>query len=152
MMAKRYVLSRTQEVRAPLRDVTTFFEDPRNLGEITPPFLRFQLTTDGPIEMKEGALIDYTIRLHGVPLNWRTRIERYVQGVEFVDLQLKGPYKYWHHHHTFRQTGRGTEIGDTVMCELPLGPLGRAAHLCFVGRQLDTIFNYRALVVQEKFG
>ena len=102
--------------------------------------------------MMEGAIIDYKIRLHGVPLNWKTRIERYVQGVEFVDLQIKGPYKYWHHRHTFRQTSSGTEIGDTVTYELPLGPLGRGAHLCFVKRQLDTIFNYRARVVREKFG
>lgn len=102
--------------------------------------------------MREGALIDYTIRLHGVPLHWRTRIERYVPGVEFVDLQLKGPYKYWHHHHTFREISGGTEIGDTVTYELPFGPLGEAAHSWFVKGQLDTIFDYRNHVVREKFG
>jgi ligand-binding SRPBCC domain-containing protein len=151
-MPAQYVLSRVQNVAAPLREVALFFEDPGNLGEITPPFLDFRIVTKGPIEMKEGALIDYTIRLHGVPLRWQTRIDHYVPGVEFVDLQIKGPYKYWHHHHTFRETPGGTEIGDTVTYELPFGPLGRAVHAAFVARQLEQIFRYRAEVIREKFG
>lgn len=151
-MSARNVLSRVQDVRAPLGEVAQFFEDPQNLGELTPGFLHFQIKSEGPLEMREGALIDYTIRLHGVPMRWKTRIERYVPGVEFVDFQVEGPYKYWHHRHTFRETPRGTEIGDTVTYELPLGLLGKAAHACFVKRQLDAIFSYRAEVVRERFG
>ncbi len=151
-MTTRHLLKRVQLVPAPLSEVARFFEEPKNLGEITPPFLNFQIRTEGPLEMREGALIDYTIRLHGVPMLWRTKIDRYVPQVEFVDLQLEGPYKYWHHLHTFRRVDRGTEIGDEVTYELPLGPLGAVAHSLFVRRQLETIFDFRAQVVREKFG
>ena len=151
-MTHRYVLERRQTVAASLKEVTHFFENPRNLEALTPPFLRFTIETDGDIAMKEGALIDYTISLHGLPMRWRTSIESYQPGVDFVDLQLKGPYKYWHHHHTFRAVFGGTEIGDKVTYELPWGPLGALAHNLFVKRQLTAIFDYREKVVAKKFG
>lgn len=151
-MPQRHLLERRQTVAASLDEVTSFFENPRNLEALTPPFLRFTIRTEGNIEMKEGALIDYSISLHGLPMSWSTRIESYQPGVDFVDVQLNGPYKYWHHHHTFRAVPGGTEIGDKVTYELPLGPLGAVAHNLFVKRQLATIFDYREKVVAERFG
>jgi ligand-binding SRPBCC domain-containing protein len=151
-MGRQYTLLRQQHVSASLPAVTEFFEDPRNLEALTPSFLNFQIETPGAIEMRMGALIDYKIGLYGVPMRWRTRIERYNPGVDFVDLQLKGPYKYWHHLHTFRATARGTEIGDRVTYELPFGLFGTLAHFLFVRRQLKTIFDHRTRVVEDLFG
>ena len=147
-----YQLHRAQRVSASLSEVTDFFERPENLEFLTPTFLRFKTHTPGPIEMKVGALIDYTIALYGVPMRWRTLIEEYVPSEHFIDVQLEGPYKRWHHLHTFRSIEGGTEIGDTVTYELPMGPLGAMAHSLFVKSQLETIFAYRYRVVAQKFG
>lgn len=147
-----YRLERTQVVPRPIAEVFPFFADARNLGELTPPFLGFTILTPQPIEMRAGTLIDYQIRLRGIPMKWRTRIEQFVPGERFIDVQLKGPYKTWHHLHTFRAVPGGTELGDLVHYELPLGPLGRLAHAALVRRQLATIFDYRARVMRERFG
>lgn len=148
----RHQLTRSQWVPTPLEEVVGFFEDPRNLEQITPPFLGFRILTEGEIEMRVGALIDYSIRLHGVPLLWQTRIDEYVPMERFVDFQVKGPYRYWNHLHTFSREDGGTRIEDCVDYELPLGPLGTVAHALFVKRQLKTIFDYRYRVIEKRFG
>lgn len=129
-----------------------FFSDAANLERLTPPFLGFTILTPQPIEMRSGTVIDYRIRLSGLPMTWRTLIEDYEPGVRFVDVQLRGPYRTWRHTHTFRDAEGGTEIGDRVAYELPLGPLGRLAHAVFVKRQLRAIFAYRAQVMADMFG
>lgn len=147
-----YVLERTQVVPRPRDEVFAFFADATNLERLTPPFLGFTILTPQPIEVRAGTLIDYRIRLSGIPMTWRTLIEDYVPGVQFVDVQLRGPYKRWRHLHTFRDVDGGTAIGDRVEYELPLGPLGRIAHAVLVKRQLRTIFDYRAQVMKDMFG
>jgi ligand-binding SRPBCC domain-containing protein len=147
-----YVLERTQIVRRPRAEVFPFFADAGNLERLTPPFLGFEIVTPLPIDMKTGARIDYRIRLNGVPMRWQTVIEEFVPGERFVDVQVKGPYRRWHHTHTFRDVPGGTELGDRVEYELPFGPIGRILHRAIVNRQLRTIFDYRARVMTELFG
>ena len=96
-----------------------FFSDARNLEAITPDFLRFRLITSPPIPMAEGTLIDYRLSLHGAPLRWRTRIEAWVPGQRFVDLQLSGPYRLWRHTHTFEDVPGGTRMSDEVEYRCP---------------------------------
>lgn len=145
-------LRRVQVLPRPRAEVFAFFEDAKNLARITPDFLGFQIVTPTPIAMRAGALIDYRIRLFGVPLRWRTEIESYDRGVAFVDRQLRGPYKLWHHTHTFRDVAGGTEMVDEVDYEIGFGPFGALAHALFVRRTLERIFDYRAEVVGELFG
>ena len=128
-----------------------FFEDARNLEAITPPFLRFKVTTPGSIEMKPGTLIDYRLSLFGIPFGWRTVIEDYVVGERFVDRQLEGPYRHWHHTHRFEDVAEGTRMTDRVEYELPLGPLGSIAHVLKVKRMLKAIFDYRAEEIAKRF-
>ena len=147
-----YVLERSQVVPKSRDEVFPFFADAANLERITPPFLGFKILTPQPIEMKPGTLIDYRIKLQGIPMKWKTLIEEFQPNEKFIDVQLKGPYARWHHTHTFRDVPGGTEVGDRVEYELPLGPLGKVAHAAFVKRQLTTIFDYRAQVMRELFG
>ena len=126
-------------------EVFPFFADAGNLEAITPPWLRFRIVTPRPIAMHEGALIEYRLRLRGLPIRWRTRIDAWDPGVRFVDRQLSGPYRLWHHTHTFEPLpGGDTLMRDEVRYELPLGALGEVAHRMLVRRDLARIFDHRA--------
>jgi ligand-binding SRPBCC domain-containing protein len=146
-----YLLERAQTIQRPLGDVFRFFADAFNLEAITPPFLRFRIVTPPPIVMAAGTTIDYRLRLFGVPFGWRTRIERFEPESGFVDVQIRGPYRLWHHTHTFEPVGATTRMRDRVRYALPLGPLGRLAHAAVVRRTLDSIFDYRRDRVAELF-
>lgn len=129
-----------------------FFEDAWNLEAITPRFLGFRVTTPRPLEMRPGALIEYRLKLHGVPVRWRTRIEAFEPPSVFVDVQVSGPYRVWHHTHVFEPDGRGgTIMRDRVRYALPLGPLGEVAHLAFVRRDLTRIFDFRQEATARHF-
>jgi ligand-binding SRPBCC domain-containing protein len=143
-MSRVHVLERSQRlVRSP-DHAFAFYADAFNLEAITPPWLRFRVTSRYPIEMREGALIEYRLRLHGLPIRWLTRIEVWDPPRRFVDVQLRGPYALWEHTHTFEPASDGVVIRDRVRYALPFGPLGSLAHALFVRRDLRRIFDYRA--------
>src|SRR5690349_14544416 len=141
----------SQTIDRPIDEVFAFFSQPANLGRITPPAMRFeQVSTD--LDMRAGLEIDHRIRpVLGIPMLWRSRIEAYEPPRRFVDRQLQGPYKRWHHTHTFTAVPDGTRIDDVVDYELPLGPLGSIAHRLFVRGQLLEIFRHRARTIESIF-
>ena len=142
-MAHEYHLSARIKVASSLEDTFAFFADAGNLARITPPELGFSVTTPLPIEMREGTLIDYTIKLWGVPMRWRTRIAVWEPGRRFVDEQLSGPYKKWVHTHRFAANADGgTDIDDDIVYALPFGLAGRLT-APLVRLQLRRIFSYR---------
>ena len=142
-------LYREQLVARPLDEVFGFFARAGNLERITPPWLGFGLVTPEPVEMRAGTLIEYRLRLHRLPLRWISRIERWEPGRAFEDVQVKGPYRLWHHRHEFRAAGGGTLVEDHVRYALPLGSLGGLAHAAFVERDLARIFAFRYAAVKE---
>lgn len=146
-----FVLRCEMLAEAKLADVFRVFENPYNLAKITPPWLNFQVVTPD-VEMRRGALIDYTIRWMGLPMGWRTLISEYEAPRASVDEQLKGTYTVWRHLHTFEETARGTRIVDQVRYVLPLGPLGRAAHAVSVEQQLKGIFRFRQRALAPMLG
>lgn len=146
-----HVLERSQRLPGSPEEVFAFFGEAHNLQEITPPFLGFEVVTPKPIEMRTGTLIQYRIRLHGLRLNWLTRIEEWEPGARFVDFQVKGPYRLWHHTHAFEPDGPDTIMRDVVRYELPLGPLGELARLVLVRRDLERIFAFRQAAIARRF-
>jgi ligand-binding SRPBCC domain-containing protein len=140
---KIHVLEREQRLSQPPDEVFPFFAEARNLGQITPAFLHFRVLSQEPAEMGPGTLIRYRIRLRGVPVRWLTRIEQWQPTRRFVDLQLKGPYRHWHHTHDFEPDSGGTLMRDTVRYAMRAGPIGEAVHDRLVARDLAKIFDYR---------
>jgi hypothetical protein len=147
-----HVLERRQRLPGALEDVFGFFADAFNLQAITPAWLHFRVLTPAPVAMAPGALLEYRLRLHGLPLRWLTRIEVWEPPVRFVDVQVRGPYRLWHHTHSFEPAGDGTIVRDRVRYALPLGPLGELAHAALVRRDLDRIFAFRHAAVRERLG
>ena len=144
-----YILKRELTLDLPRAEVFDFFADAGNLERVTPPELNFHIITPQPIDIRKGALIDYKLRMRGLPVTWRTEISVWNPPFEFVDQQLKGPYKQWIHHHTFAELESDkTLIEDEVRYRLPLEPLGDIAHF-LIRRELDYIFDYRQKVVAE---
>lgn len=145
------MLGRQQRVGLPIERAFEFYGDAFNLEAITPPWLRFAVTTPAPVTMGAGTLLDYRLRLHGVPVRWRTRIEAWEPPHRFVDVQVSGPYALWEHTHEFEPAGEGTTtIRDRVRYALPLGPAGDLAHRLFVRRDVERIFDYRRKAVADR--
>ena len=145
---KLHTLSREQFLDRPPAEVFPFFADARNLEAITPPMLGFRVMGEGPIEMRAGALIQYRLRLRGLPLDWLTRIDEWEPGARFVDSQLAGPYRLWHHEHSFEEREGGTLMRDVVHYALPAWPLGELARP-IVRRDLEEIFDHRREAVAK---
>jgi ligand-binding SRPBCC domain-containing protein len=132
----------------PPEQIFPFFADARNLQQLTPPWLSFEVLTPDPIVMREGALIDYKLRVRGIPLRWRTLIEAWQPPHRFVDRQVRGPYRLWHHEHAFEEHEGGTIARDRVLFRSPGGPL---VHTLFVNRDVARIFRYRQQQLRQLF-
>jgi ligand-binding SRPBCC domain-containing protein len=140
--------SRLWLARSPT-EIFPYFADAKNLGNMTPPWLHFEILTPGRIEMGAGTLIDYRIRLHGIPVRWKTRITVWEPPFRFVDEQIKGPYQRWIHEHRFEKSGEGTLCSDQVRYAI-LG--GWIVNRFFVERDVKQIFEFRATKLTELFG
>lgn len=144
-------LRRVTTVQSPLDEVFCFFSNAENLAVLTPSFLGFRILTPLPIQMEKGALIDYELRVLGIPTRWTTLISTYEAPHRFVDQQLKGPYSFWHHTHEFEAIEGGTRMTDTVRYVMPFGWLGAMVHP-LVGWMLSSIFLYREAKMKAQFG
>ena len=149
---KIYTLRRTQFIARPIDDVFRFFSMPENLEKITPKSLGFTILTPRPIDMGKGTLIDYTISLMGFLVHWRTLISDYNPPHSFIDQQIKGPYAFWHHTHTFTEKDGGTEIIDEVLYSIPFWFLGRIVNTLWIKSELKKIFDYRKDIIEQELG
>ena len=152
MADKTYTLAFTQQVARPLPEVFNFFSQAENLEELTPPWLNFKILKAEPQPVQQGTLIDYSLRVHGIPLRWRSEIVEWEPPHRFVDLQLRGPYKLWRHEHRFEDHDGGTLISDRVELALPLGVLGRMVYKIKVRSDVQEIFAFRKGKISSIFG
>jgi ligand-binding SRPBCC domain-containing protein len=152
IQANTYQLRAEQYIQLPREEAFSFFQDPRNLSEITPDWLNFRmLDFDAGEKVFEGAEYDYSIKW--LPWLWRTgwrsRIIHYRPPETFTDIQLKGPYRSWEHLHLFEETPEGTRMQDIVTYRLPFGLVGTIAHRALIKSQLEEIFSYRAMRISH---
>jgi ligand-binding SRPBCC domain-containing protein len=144
-------LHRQQSIPASLPDVFAFFSEARNLDRITPPWLHFKVIDQDDRELKAGTLIRYRLGWHGSPMGWTMLIEEWSPPAKFVDVQLNGPYRLWHHTHSFEACDGSTLIRDTVRYAVPFGVLGDFFAGWMVRRDVERIFDYRAAQIAEIF-
>ncbi len=145
----RFSLTTQQWFPLPRAEVFAFFADAFQLEGITPPWLKFQVTTPPPIEMRAGCLINYRLKLRGIPIRWRTKITAWEPPFRFEDSQILGPYRLWQHEHLFEERDAGTLMTDRVRYDL-FG--GKLVHGLFVRPDLRRIFEYRQQQIPRLLG
>lgn len=146
---KTFKFSSEQWLPKPLEEVFPFFADARNLEDLTPDWLSFTVLTLEPIPMAVGTTIDYRLAWHGIPLRWRSEIAAWEPPHRFVDRQLRGPYRFWHHEHRFEERDGGTNVVDVVEYAVWGGAV--AVNLG-VRRDIERIFEFRRARLIEIFG
>ena len=132
----------------PLDEVFAFFSDAANLERLTPPLLNFHILTPQPVAMKPGARIEYRLRIHGIPIRWESEITVWDPPHRFIDEQRRGPYRLWHHEHTFEPRGAGTLVRDQVTYAV-LG--GSLINRFFVAPDVRRIFSFREEILRKLF-
>jgi ligand-binding SRPBCC domain-containing protein len=153
-MSKAYSMRAVQKIPVSPEEAWLFFSDPGNLAEITPGNMGFKIISEHHGDsMYAGQVIEYMVKpVLGIPLYWMTEITQVEQQKYFIDEQRFGPFSLWHHQHFFKEVEGGVEMTDIIHYKLPLGFLGKLAHVLFVKRQLKKIFDHRYRKVQERFG
>ena len=151
LKGKERVLKRIQWLPSPVSEVFPFFADAKNLERITPPWLRFRITYQSHPRIEKGCIFKYRLKVHGFPIYWTTEIIEWDENRSFVDFQMKGPYRLWHHTHTFVEKNGGTEMTDVVRYRLPFGKLGDLVAGSFVEKDVAEIFDYRFQVIESIF-
>ena len=129
----------------------SFFSNEKNLETLTPDFLEFKVIGKSTPEIGNNTKIDYRLKLKGIPFKWQSEIKDWIPDKQFVDTQIKGPYRYWHHTHSFESVREGTLMIDRVLYQMPMGTVGEFATLWQVKRDLNTIFSYRRKKIEELF-
>ena len=148
-----YTLEVEQFLDISLDEAWDFFSSPRNLSEITPAHMGFNITSDTSGKMYPGQIITYKIGLlPGIKSNWTTEITHVAEQKFFVDEQRFGPYAMWHHEHHFEKKDNGVLMRDKVSYKIPLGFIGHLIHSFFIRRQLLKIFSYRVETLNSLFG
>lgn len=147
-----HILEQVQVLPLSMEAAWTFFSSPANLDEITPPELAFQTESGHTDPMHEGQIVIHRVKVApGVHVRWVTEIKAVDEGRAFVDEQRFGPYKFWHHRHTFEPVDGGVRMCDRVHYELPFGPLGELVHALFVRQKLERIFAFRREELARRF-
>ena len=148
---KIYKLEAKQILPITKSECWKFFSNPKNLQAITPPDMDFEIKSDLPEKVYPGQIIIYRIKLFpGIKVSWVTEIKEVIDENFFIDEQIFGPYKFWHHQHRFLETTEGIEVHDLVHYAIPFGIIGRLMHKLFIRRKLNTIFQFRKEILEAK--
>ncbi len=148
---KDYIFETSHWVPYPVADVFEFFKAAENLEKITPPWLNFKILKTSTPDIEEGTLIDYRLKLYGVPMYWKTEITSWQPPYQFSDSQLKGPYSKWVHTHRFEAKDGGTLMSDRVEYRVPGWIFGSIAHKFFIRNNVEQIFAYRLEQIEKFF-
>lgn len=148
---KTYIFEKESFIKQSPEKVFEFFSQAENLEKVTPTRLQFKILTSLPIEMHVGCLIDYQLKIYGIPISWQTEITAWDPPHRFADIQAKGPYRRWIHEHRFEKVAGGTRMLDIVEYAIPGGLFAPIIHTLFVKNDIEKIFTYRESKYEEIF-
>jgi len=148
---KTHILERKTLINKNIREVFDFFSKAENLNRLTPAHLGFEIISKLPVEMKTGALINYKIKLNGIPFKWQSIISRWEPPFVFEDTQVKGPYRIWVHEHRFEDKGDSTLMTDKVNYLSPGSIFEFIPHYLIVKKKVESIFDYREKILLDIF-
>ena len=152
-LAAMNVLVKEQFLPVSIEEAWDFFSSPKNLNEITPPELDFTITSSLPAKVYPGLIITYRLKpMLNIPVEWVTEITQVREPEYFVDNQVKGPYRTWHHEHHFRKVDGGVMMTDILHYDIGLSFLGWIAGKIFVHKKVRQIFDHREQVLAQLFG
>jgi len=150
---KIYTFKRKQHIPISLDEAWRFLSSPKNLKELTPDYMGFDILSGADKPMFAGQIIQYSVTpILGIKTKWVSEITQVEHKKYFVDIQLYGPYALWHHKHFLKQIDGGVEFEDIIDYKVPLGILGRLVHPFLVKPKLEEIFAYRQQKLIELFG
>jgi ligand-binding SRPBCC domain-containing protein len=148
-----HCLQKTQKLNLSISEVWDFISSPKNLKEITPDYMGFEILTDLPEKMYAGQIIQYKVTpLLNIPMSWCTEITHVKEHEYFVDEQRQGPYQFWHHQHHIKPIKNGVEMLDIVHYQAPFGIIGELVTPLIVTKKLEEIFEYRFNKLIQLFG
>ncbi|MFT3754111.1 MAG: SRPBCC family protein [Paludibacter sp.] len=137
-------LKQEQFLPISLDEAWQFFATPRNLNEVTPEDMVFEIVSELPDSMYAGLLINYRLKpLFNIPVDWCTEITHIKEKEYFVDEQRIGPYKLWHHEHHFEAVEGGVLMTDLLHYDIGKSIFGWIAGKLFVHKKVKAIFDYR---------
>mgnify|MGYP006173625747 FL=1 len=148
-----YSLKSTDIVNTSIEDAWNFFKQPKNLSKLSPDNVNFKIISGKSDTFYEGKIISYKIKLFPlISINWTSEIIKIDEGRLFIDKQLFGPYKLWHHEHHFKDNMDGTTtITDHVKYKLFFHPLSKIVHRIFIKKKLLSIFSFRRKAIKNIF-
>ena len=148
-----YTFENEQFIKSDIDSVWNYFNNPKHINSLTPPEMHFHtLTTNLPEQIHTDLIISYWVSpLFRIPLKWKTKIISVEKNKSFIDIQIKGPYKKWHHLHTFEKVENGVLMKDIITYELPFGRLGDFVHRIVVKKKVDQLFEFRTKQIQKHF-
>lgn len=150
---KIYTLHKKQKLPISLAEAWLFLSNPKNLKEITPSYMGFDIISGAEKQMYPGQIIQYKVTpIMGISTKWVTEISHVVDNHYFVDEQRFGPYSLWHHKHFLKEIKGGVEMEDIIDYKLPMGILGQLMHPILVKPKLEEIFSYRQKKLVALFG
>ena len=148
-----YIFKRVQTLNSDIETIWSFVSKPENLEKITPDNMKFSILSKSNLEMEEGMLISYKISpFLDINTTWITMITNVIKNEKFIDQQVKGPYKFWHHEHKFEViSSNKVKMTDIITYIPPFGFLGDIANALFLKKKLNNIFDYRNNILNSMF-
>jgi len=86
-----------------------------------------------------GETVTWRAKHFGVTWRMTSKITELEPPHRFVDEQVRGPFKRFHHEHLFDHADGGTTMMDHVEFDAPLGPLGLIAERIMLGWYLPKL-------------
>lgn len=157
MFERRFV--KITPIPAPQEEVFAWHTRPGAFDRLSPPWDSAKVLHYGGIRDGERVILRVNAPW---PRKWIAEHEDYIEGLQFKDRQIRGPFPKWVHTHRVETAldgdPRTCQMHDRIEFKLPAGPLGAIAYKFFIRKKIQAMFDHRHatliadLVDHRKYG